>query len=327
MIFSIRKGPKPKQGVAQRATQLGLEHLEPRCLLSDVAGGETHAVATLGLSSTLFTLTPAHALYRHIDATGWTLLGQNIVSASASAEASGNVVVFALTADHALACYDNISGWQMIGASGTIASISSGADQNGRADVFVTTTDGTFTEYRGSSGWLASPLEAPGTVLAWDALNNDAVVAVTTSNQIMEHNDQFGWFPLSGPGFAKSVSAVTDATGRLTVFATTTSDGLDQLVSGGAWTPIGGAGTIAGVSAGSDTSGQAMSAVLTTAGDLLEFDTSGGWLFVHPPGPVARMNAIALDRIYFVLDDGSVFGHDDQFGSYRMTSIGFAATQ
>jgi hypothetical protein len=201
----------------------------------------------------------------------------------------------------------------MIGAPDTIQSISSGTDVNGRADVFVTTKTGVFTEYTDSSGWLPAALGAPGSILGWDAIANDAVIAVTESHQIMEHNDQFGWFPLSGTGFAQSVSAVIDASGNQVVFATTTGQGLY-------------AGTIASVSAGIDSSGHAMAAILTTANDLMEYDVGAGWFQVHPPGPVAEASAATLDRIFFVLQDGSVFGHDNQFGSYRMTSVGFAAT-
>ena len=313
---------------ARPSTSLQLESLEARYLLSSPgslpSGGVNHLVA--GSGSSLIALTPQHVLYRHTDAGGWTALGQNVLAASASAEKSGNVVVFALTSDHALGRYDPVSGWQMIGGSGTIQSISSGTDQNGRADVFVLTTGGSFTEYTSSSGWSTGGLPGSGPILSWDATNGNAVVAVTTNHQILEHNDQFGWFPLSGPGFAQSVSVTNDASSNQVVFATTPAQGLYELISGGGWTPIGSAGTIAGVSAGLDTAGQAMAAVLTTAGDLLEYDGAAGWFMVHPPGPVAQASAAMGDRIYFTLQDGSIFGHDDTFGSFRMTSIGFAQT-
>lgn len=342
-IFRRLKSLVAHRGAARRPASRGLagtacefrpslEALETRCLLSSSSspslptGGVSHDVVTVGSSSTLFALTTSNALYLHIDATGWAALGQNIIAVSASAEASGNIVAFALTADHALARYDASSGWQMIGAPNTIQSISSGTDQNGRADVFVTTSTGMFTEYSFSNGWLSGALGAPGTILSWDALKGDGVVVVTTSHQVLEHDDQFGWFPLSGAGFAQSVSASTDGKGNLALFATTPEQGLYCLLNGGGWAAIGSAGTIAGVTAGSDSSGQAMAAVLTTAGDLLEYDSAAGWFVVHPPGPVTEANATGFDRIYFLLSDGSVFGHDDQFGSYRVTSVGFAIT-
>jgi hypothetical protein len=316
----------------RRDASLQLESLESRCLLSSSstptlpAGGVSHDAAGVGGSAALFTLTPQNDLYQHVPATGWRELGQDIIAFSASTETSGNVVVFALTSDHALARYDSTSGWQTIGAAGTIQSISSGTDQNGRADVYVATSSGLFTEYSGTYGWWSGPLGGAGTILSWDALSGDTVVAVTTSNEVVEHNDQFGWFPLSGPGFAQSVSAVTDNSGHLTVFATTAGGGLYRLATGSGWTAIGSGGTIAAVSAGTDQSGQAMAAVITTADDLLEYDATAGWFEVHPPGPVAEATATTGDLIYFTLQDGSVFGHDDQFGSFRMTSVGFAAT-
>lgn len=308
---------------------LRLEVLEERCLLSASslpAGGFDHLVATSDKGNTLLALTSQNDLYSHTDAGGWVELGQDIIAASASAEKSGTVVTFALLSDHALARYDSASGWQTIGAPGTILSMSSGTDQNGNADLFVTTAGGEFTEYSGSSGWLRAPLGAPGTILSWDALANDGVVAVTTNHQVMEHDDQFGWFALSGTGFAQSVSAVTDASGTLIVYATTPGQALYQLTSGIGWTPLGAAGTVSSISSGLDDQGQAMVAVLTTAADLLEYDTTVGWFFVHPPGPVTAVSAAPADTIYFVLQDGSVFGHDDQFGSFRLTSIGFAET-
>lgn len=312
-----------------RGIVLQLEPLEARCLLSSSpaslpSGGVQHLAAGSGTS--LIALTPQHVLYRHTDAGGWMALGQNVLAASASAEQSGNVVVFALTADQALGRYDAVSGWQMIGGSGTIESISSGTDQSGRADVFVLTTAGNFTEYTGSAGWLSGGLPGSGPILSWDATSGDAVVAVTTNHQVLEHNEQFGWFPLSGPGFAQSVSVTNDASGNQVVFATTPAQALYGWTSSGGWMPIGSAGTVAAVSAGLDTAGHAMAAVLTTAGDLLEYDGTAGWFMVHPPGPVAQVSAAAMDRIYFTLQDGSIFGHDDQFGSFRMTSIGFAQT-
>src|SRR5271156_5205837 len=115
---------------------LQLEPLEARCLLSSsttpaLVGGVSHDAVPVGTSSTLFTLTPSNILYEHVPATGWTELGQNVVAFSASAEKSGNVVLFAILSDQALARFDSSSGWQMIGAPGTIQSISSGTDQNG----------------------------------------------------------------------------------------------------------------------------------------------------------------------------------------------------
>lgn len=329
-IFTRTNRPKSmRHRASARATVLQLESLEARCLLSSASlptGGVDHLVAVTGSGSTLFALSPQNDLYRHTDTGGWTALGHNVLAGSASAETSGNVVVFALTSDHALSRFDAVSGWQLIGAPGTIQSISSGTDQNGRADVFVLSGTGAFMEYTASSGWLSGAIGAPGTILSWDATAGDTVVAVTTSHQIVEHNDQFGWFPLSGLGFAQSVSVATDTLGNQVVFASTPGQGLYQYVSGGAWTPIGSAGTIAAVSAGLDTAGNAMAAVLTTANDLLEYDGTSGWFLVHPPGPVAQASAATMDRIYFTLQDGSVFGHDDQFGSFRMTSIGFAQT-
>lgn len=309
-----------------------LEELEGRCLPSTPgaappdmppAGGESRAAVTVGSSATVFALTPGGSLYRN-DAGGWLRLGDFIAADSAVADASGNVVVFAQTAAGALARFDNHSGWQMLGGSGTISALGAGTDQLGQADVFVLTSDQGFARWTASGGWRT--IGGAGSVLQWAAVPGGGVVAVTADHRLEGFNDTFGWYPLSGPGFARAVSAATDSSGRTVLWVQSLDHALYRFDPAGGWEQLGGSGTIASLSAGTDKAGLVDVFVVTTAGDFGRYDPQTGWAFVHPPGPVAEMSATGLGRVYVVLGDGSVFGQDDQFGFFRFTGPGFAKT-
>jgi ELWxxDGT repeat protein len=273
-----------------------------------------------------FAITPSNELYEHT-ADGWTWLSDNIQSVSAVAVAgSTSPVVFALTTNNALFVYNDPSGWQMIGAPNTVQEISAGTDARGQADVFVIGGDTQLTEWSTSSGWLASPIGAKGTIESISATADNGVVAVTTDNSIFEYTAQFGWFRLTSANFAQSISTVTNAAGDLVVFATTLDNGLYQYNAGGAWAKIGASGTIQSTSAGTDASGQANAFVITTGNQLAEYDSVSGWSTLSAPGTPADISAAAADTVFMILSDGSVYGHDDPSGFFPLASAGFGQT-
>lgn len=290
-------------------------------------GSGTLAAATSGSSSVIFVVTPGNSLFRHDDARGWFKLGDNIQQISASAEASGNAVVFAVTKDHAFFRFDTINGWQMLGAPGTVLNASAGTDLGGLVSAFVITGAGDFTEYRGSSGWAVSPIGARGTILQMSAADRDRVAVVTTDHSVLEYDRRVGWFALTGPGFAQSISAIGDVSGRLAVFAVAADAALWTHQDGTAWTKIGGSGSILTVNAGTDLAGAADAFAVTAAHDLAEFRSrTGQWALLYPgnPHPATELAATAVDRLFMTLGDGSVYGKDEVAGIFQLATPGFA---
>lgn len=286
--------------------------------------GELTAV-TSGSTSTVFTITPTNMLYRYTAASGWSALGANIIQISASSQTNGLAVLFAVTSDHALFRFDNANGWQELGAPGTVSSVSAGTDSNGNADAFVITMDGTFTEYRGSSGWITSALGGKGSILSMSAATADRVVVVTAGHALAEFDPHFGWFMLTGNGFAQTVSAVTDAQGLVDVFAQTLNQALYVYQPLSGWAPIGGAGSIADISAGTDKSGRPVVFVITTNGGLLEYRTASGWSQFFPPATNAtELSATAVDRVFMTFGNGSLYGEDPTLGISDIAPAGFA---
>lgn len=286
--------------------------------------GSVLTAVNSGSNSVLFALTPTNLLYRYRAAVGWQVLGAGIRSISAVTETSGNVVLFAVTLDSGMYRFDNVYGWLQIGGVGTIRTVSAGTDSNGMAAVFVMLSDGSLTEYRTSSGWLGGSLGAAGTILSFAATQNDAVIAITSNRAIYEYNRQFGWFPLTSGGFAQSVQAVTDSSGRLTVYAQTLNEALYRYSPAFGWSLLGAPGTIQAISAGINATGQSNVFVRTSNNDLLENDSVRGWSLLSAPKGVYEFSAAGSNRVFASLADGSIFAHDDTFGFYPLTGAGFA---
>lgn len=296
------------------------------------AGGDQGTFLTVGSgsSATLFTLTPNGTLYEHQDAIGWIKLGNYIQSISAVATQSGgnvvqlgatNIVLYAVTAGEALVRFSATTGWQVIGGSGSILSVSAGTDTTGGADAFVLTTNGDLMEFRDATGWVPSPLGGKNSVLAMQAGSNDSVVAITADHSLFEHNDTFGWYRLSGAGFAQSISLVTDASGNQTVFALTLGDSLYRFDTTG-WTKLG--NNITQISAGVDTQGNANVFAITENGDLAEWHGNLVQTWAPPSAPLTLLSAGNADILFAVAADGSIQDHDPTYGWLPYTGAGFA---
>lgn len=271
----------------------------------------------------VFDLTPADYLYRYTFGVGWQLLGGGLTSISAVTDAAGKTVVFAVAENGGLARFDAATGWQWLGPAGTAQAVSAGLDAGGQADAFVVTPGHGLLEWRGSSGWLPSPVGGNGTILQAAAFRGDRVAALLANHAVYEYDPRLGWFALTGPNFAQALSGVVDAAGQEVLYAI----GLDRALYGhtfaGGWKVLGAPGTVVSISAGTDTAGQADVVVLTTGGALAEDDTVSGWSLLNPPGTVFDFSATASDQTYVVLTDGSVLGHDKNFGWFRLTGPGF----
>lgn len=294
---------------------------------SAVTGADRFSYTTIAPPLVDFVVTPGQALYRYDPAGGWSQIGGagTILSVSYVTDAAGRSVLFAVTTDHALFRFD-AGGWAMLGSPGTIGSISAGTDSQGWADVFVLATDSSLTEWSTSAGWLPRPIGGPGSVLSVAAADHDRVVAITNDHSIYEHDNRFGWFPLTGPGFARAISTVTDASGTLAVYAVTQNQALFAYNPSTGWTALGAPGTVQAAYAGTDAAGGAAVFIQTTRGALVEYSATGGWSTLSPPPPLAAsfVSPAGNDHLYVVMADGSVFGRDDTWGYYRLTSPGFA---
>lgn len=162
----------------------------PRSILSMTAADRGRVVA-VGLDRSVLTYDLQ---------VGWTSLGgaDFAQSAEAATDAGDNLVVFTVGTDGSLARRDS-SGWTPLGAPGTILSASAGTDSAGRVNVFALASGSTFFEYSATSGW--GQLASPGTVRLAIAADRDRVLAVYANGSLQEHEDPFGWFALTGPGF------------------------------------------------------------------------------------------------------------------------------
>jgi ELWxxDGT repeat protein len=297
----------------------------------------TTTVATVGTgaSQQILAVTPAGQLQEHTVASGWRKLGDNIQSISVATEQTPlhKVVVFALTSEYALFRYADSSGWQMIGAPDTVQEISAGTDSTGRAAVFVIGGDTALSEWSGSSGWLPSPIGGAGSIDSISATTANRVVVTTTDHSVFEHDDHFGWFPLTSKNFAQSVSTVIDASERLVVFATTVDGGLFRHEDATGWTQLGASGTIqtsvpfmpVPMSAGLDARGRADVFVVTTSKHLAENDSLTGWSMLAAPGAPASVAGSTLGGVIVLMSDGSIVAHDDVSGFLPLAGAGLAS--
>lgn len=298
-----------------------------------------------GASATqaIFVIRPDQTLWFREGVTGiagWTKVNipSPVLSVSAMTQTTdGHPVAFAQTTDKALFRFDAVSGAVLqIGGAGSINTISAGTDASGQADVFISTTAQDLIEY--NSKGFQPKIGGNGSIGTFVALKNDAVVAVTTDRTVFEHNNTFGWFPLSSSNFASSVSAVNEpSTGHDVVFVQRLDSRLTRLDVGVGATNLEAPGTIPTAigqvtqqtAAGTDNSGAATVFLLTNAtatnpGQLVEDDpTTGRSVFLPLPGTVTRISADGSDRVFMILTDGSVFGHDSN-GFFRLSDLGFA---
>lgn len=133
---------------------------------------------------------------------GWlSLSGSDFAqSAAAVTDASGILVTWAVTVGGSLSRNTNNAGWQAAGNSTPIASVSAGTDRSGQANAFGVGVGGALYQFSSSS---TSPIQLAnaGTVQAVSALDQDRVLAVYLNEALYEHDDTFGWFPLTGSGF------------------------------------------------------------------------------------------------------------------------------
>lgn len=150
-------------------------------------------------------VTADNSVFGHNDQSGWfrlTSAGFGL-QVSAVTDTHGQVVVDAVTVDHALFEHRDATGWIKWGGSGTIQSISAGRDAAGNANVFAVTATNALAELDLPVGWRPiAPPAAGRTVLRISAVSADRVFAVTDDQSVFGEDSKFGWFRLSGPGFA-----------------------------------------------------------------------------------------------------------------------------
>lgn len=295
----------------------------------------TVASVGTGASQEVFAVTLFGQLQEYTKASGWRKLGDNIQSISVVTEQTPlrGTVLFAITSEYALFRYSDRSGWQMIGAPDTVQEISAGTDGTGRADVFVIGGDTALSEWSSSSGWLPSPIGGAGSIDSISAASNDRVVVATSDNSVFEHDDHFGWFPLTSKNFAQSVSTIVDAAGRLVVFAATVDGALFRHEDATGWTQLGASGTIqqsvpfipTTLSAGLDAQGQADVFVITTSKQVAENDPVTGWTTLPPPLAPSSVAGGGAGEALVVMSDGSILLHDGSFGLSPFAGAGSAS--
>lgn len=297
-------------------------------LTTKILGPQRTLVASAGGPSTIvFVIGADGKLYQHADASGWTAIGAagTVEAISAVTQTNGSVVLFAEGTDHSLSLYIVGLGWQgVIGGRGSIEAVSAGLDHTGQADVFVIDNSGNLDEWSTSAGWRNAGIGPAGGPVQLSAADDDQAYVVTTNQSVYGNNPTAGWFPLTSPGFARSISASDDGLGNVSLYAVTMGGALFEHANTTGWTQLGAAGTINTISAGRDSSNHADVFVVTTGGQLTENDTLAGWTVLHPPAPATKLSAMLADSVFAVLSDGSVYGHDDSFGFFPLAGPGFA---
>lgn len=140
-------------------------------------------------------------LLAHDDSFGWYPLTAAGFAESLDTvdDGQGIVTVLAVSRDHALWQHGDTSGWQRVGGPGTIRSVTGGEDPANRPDAFVLTTDSQFAGFV-SGHWEL--LATAGEVKSAVGVSIGRVYFVTADGSILAHDDIFGQFRLTAPGFA-----------------------------------------------------------------------------------------------------------------------------
>lgn len=271
-------------------------------------------------SPTAYVIGAAHSLYRYSSASGFTKLGDGIQSIKSVAEASGNVVVFAIMLDSSLFRYDPTSGWTQLGGAGTIANISAGTDASGRANVYVMTSNTAFYQYTVAAGWQL--IGNPGSISSFAAADQGRVYAITADQSLFGYSNQFGWYRLTGSGFARSVSISIDALDNVTQYVVTTGGALYRHVDATGWTLVQ-ASNVQTISSGTDALGMSDVFAIMNDGSLYESNSTSGWFNLSGPGTVSAINATDNDVVFVVTADGTFREHTGQ-GWMNLSSAGFA---
>lgn len=296
--------PVPRQ--RRLPVQLGLETLEDRSLPSTISAASSTAV---------FAIRPDQSVWANVAPSGWFPIATSgfAVSISAVQDIVGSFAVFALTPASTVYGYRAQTGWFFVG--GTFDSISAGLDQVGAADVFAHTAGGSLFEFNRLGTFHLGDF-----VKSMAASNNDVVVAVLANNAVWAHSAALGWLALSSPGFAQSVSIYPDSTGTQVVFALTPGNTLFTYTFQSGWSPLGSFFTT--VSAGRDLSGNVVAFTLTTSNGLWEFSPAQGNA-TRLGSFVTAFSGADSDRVFAVLNDGSVWAHDTRFGWFNYAGPGF----
>ncbi len=294
--------------------------------LPDAVANASLSAVTVGSTNYVFAIKPGNNLF-YYNGSSWAFVGPGglYTTVAAVAEGNGNVAAFLLGTNHALYRFNTSQGGTpaQIASPNTVQAFSVGNEASGQADVFVIGGDGTFLEYKTSTGWQPA-IGGRNSVLQMSAVKNNQVVVVGSDRSVFSHDDTNGWVRLSGSNFARAVSAVTDGHNRLVVYAQTPDLGMQRYEQATGWAPVGGAGTIAAISAGIDASdGLATAFILSPAGVLAEYDTLAGWQALSPPGVPLKVSATVSDRVFMAMADGSVWWHDDLAGFAKLANAGF----
>jgi hypothetical protein len=153
-------------------------------------------------NDTVIAITSDHSLYEYNRQYGWFPLTSSGFAQSVQAvtDGSGQLAVYAQTLNQALYRYSPATGWGLLGAPGTIQAISAGTDASGQSNVFVRTSDNDLLENDSVKGW--SLLSAPKGVYEFSAAGSDRVFGSLADGSVYAHDDAFGFYPLTSPGFA-----------------------------------------------------------------------------------------------------------------------------
>lgn len=299
---------RPARGARPRSTfRPALEPLEDRCVPAQISAA---------FATDFFVIRPDNSVWQNNSFTWFPISGPGFAqSISAVRQTNGVDVVFALTPSNFLYGYVPSTGWTLLG--GFFVQISAGVDLNGQANVYALTSANSLYEFNNQfGGFLLGNF-----VQSFAGVANDSVFAVLTDGSVFEHSAQFGWFRLSSPGFGATVTGVTDARGLNIAFVIAPSQfvfAYDPLVG---WSTLG--GLFALVTAGRDSSGQANVWAINSGGNsLYEFLNNFG--VVHWGDFVHEVSAANANSAFVVLNDGSVFGHNDVAGWFQLSSAGFA---
>jgi hypothetical protein len=305
---STRESRRPEKR-RPPSVRLELEPLEDRQLLA--------TIATAGPSE-VFVIRPDQSVWQNIGA-GWQEVagpGFAVAICAVNEPALSDFVLFARTSGGTIFQYRSTLGWSVVGS--TFTTMSAGTDLNGFADLFALTSGGALYEFSNSG-----VVQLGNYVTSIAGSINGIVIATLTNNAVWAYDPTLGWFAVSSAGFANQVSVQTDAsTGDEVVFANTLGGSVWTWTLDSGWTDLG--ATFNVISAGQDNSSTANVFALTSGGGLFEF-------YRDPVraeflgSSVSLMAATTDDRVFVVLSNGAVWGHDSSVGWFVLTSPGFAA--
>lgn len=133
-----------------------------------------------------------------------------------------------------------------------------------------------------------------------------SVYTIASDSSIWHYNSRFGWFPITGAGFSRQLSAREEASGTEVVFSVDFNNTLWFYTATDGWNFLG--SFISQISSGLDSQGFANCWVITTGNQPARFDFFSGWAILGGAGTTLALSAAGNNDCYFLGTDHSILG-------------------